>query len=263
MPVALGAGALLLDGHAQGGLVLQVGRGHQDLVLLDVGPQRLHQVLTLVLDGGEPAEVVQAKVIVDDVLLVLDFHGGGHHVDDGDGHIADVDDPGVGPQLPAGLGDDGGGVGVVQDPVVLLGVFLHIVNDLHHGEDGAHTVGHTAGAAGLLTHAAVAQGDLLVLLPHGVLAHAHLGEDEGGVGVGGFGVGGDGELNVALEILVQNPVHNHGYLVLALLVDVEQTDFVHFQLGLAQGDGLDNTGGEGAAAANNGNNHTHVPFFQR
>ena len=209
----------------------------------------------MVLDGGEPAEVVQAKVIVDDLLLVLDAHGSCHHVNDGDGHIADVDDPCLRAQLAAGLGYDGGGVGVVQDPVVLLGILFHIIDQLDHGEDGAHTVGHAAGAAGLLTYAAVAQRNLLVLLPHGVLAHAHLSEDERSIGIGGFRIGGDSQLDVALQVLMQNPVHNHSNLILPLLVNIKQTNLIHFQFLPAKRDGLDDTGGKGAAAANNGNNH--------
>ena len=58
MPVALGTGALFLDGYAQSGLVFQVGFRHEDLVLLDIGAQGLHQVLALVLNGGEPAEMI-------------------------------------------------------------------------------------------------------------------------------------------------------------------------------------------------------------
>ena len=240
----------------QGGLVgLEVGLGHEDLVVHDVLSQLRHDVLAVVLDGGEPAEVVQSEVIVDDLLLVFDAHGGGHHVDDGDGHVADVDDPGVGPQAATGLGDDGGRVGVVEDPVVGPGVLGGIVNDLDHGENGPHAVGHAAGTAGLLPHTAVAEGDLLVLLPHGVLAHPHLGEDEGGAGVGGLHIGGDRELDVAFQILVKDPVHQDPHLVLTLLVDVEQADLVHLQLLPAQGDGLDDAGGKGAAASNNGNDH--------
>ena len=107
----------------------------------------------------------------------------------------------------------------------------------------------------------MAQGDLLVLLPHGVLAHTHLGEDEGGIGVGGLHISGDGELDVALQILMQDPVHHHSHLILALLVQIEQADFIHLQLFPAQCDGLDNTGGKGAAAANNGNNHIGFSSF--
>ena len=233
----------------------------KDVVLLDVGAQLGHQILAVVLDGGEPAEVVQTKVIVNDLLLVLDAHGGCHHVNDGDGHIADVDDPCLRAQLAAGFGYDGGGVGVVQDPVVLLGILFHIVDQLDHGEDGAHSVSHAAAAAGLLSHAAVAQGDLFVLLPHGVAAHTHLGKHKRGIGVSLLHISGDHQLDVSIQLLMQDPVHHNGNLVLPLLVDVEQTDLVHFQFFPAQGDGFDDTGGKSTTAASNGNDHNiNAPF---
>ena len=205
--------------------------------------------------------MVQTKVIVNDLLLVLDAHGSCHHVNDGDGHIADVDDPCLRAQLAAGFGYDGGGVGVVQDPVVLLGILFHIINQLDHGEDGAHSVSHAAAAAGLLSHAAVAQGDLFVLLPHGVAAHAHLGKHKRGIGVSLLHIGGDHQLDVGIQLLVQDPVHHNGNLVLPLLVDIEQTDLVHFQFFPAQGDGFDDTGGKSTTAASNGNDHNiNAPF---
>ena len=129
VPAALGV-AVLAAGGGQRAHALEVAFRQKDLVLLDVGAQLGHQVLAVVLDGGEPAEVVQAKVIVNDLLLVLDAHGSCHHVNDGDGHIADVDDPCLRAQLAAGFGYDGGGVGVVQDPVVLLGILFHVVDHI-------------------------------------------------------------------------------------------------------------------------------------
>ena len=261
VPAALGV-AVLAAGGGQRAHALEVAFRQKDLVLLDVGAQLGHQILAVVLDGGEPAEVVQAKVIVDDLLLVLDAHGSCHHVNDGNGHIADVDDPCLRAQLAAGFGYDGGGVGVVQDPVVLLGILFHVVDQLDHGEDGAHSVGHAAAAAGLLSHAAVAQRDLFVLFPHGVAAHAHLGKHKRGVRVSLLHIGGDHQLDVGIQLLVQDPVHHNGNLVLPLLVDVEQTDLVHFQFIPAQGDGFDDTGGKRATAASNGNDHSiNAPFL--
>ena len=63
------------------------------------------------------------------------------------GHVADVDDTSVGTQHAAALGDDGGRVGVVENPVVLLGVLLNVIDQLDHGEDGAHAVGKAATTA--------------------------------------------------------------------------------------------------------------------
>ena len=54
---------------------------------------------------------------------------------------------------------------------------------------------------------------------------------------------------------MENPVHQHGHLVLTLFVNVEQADLGNLQLLTAQRDGFDNSGGEGTAAANNGDNH--------
>ena len=249
VPAALGMAVDALAG--QGGLVgLEECLGHQDLVLHDIVAQGRHDVLAVVLNGGKPAEVVQAVVVVNDLLLVLDAHGRSHHVDNGDGHVTDVDDPCVGPQAAAGLGDNGCGVGVVEYPVVGLGVLLRVVNDLHHGEDRAHPVGHAAAAAGLLAHAAVAQGNLLILLAHGVLAHPHLGEDEGGVLVGGLHIRGHSQLDVAFQLLVENPVHHYANLVLPLLVDIKEANLGYAQVLPAKGDGFDNARGKGAAAAN-------------
>ena len=101
----------------------------------------------------------------------------------------------------------------------------------------------------------MAQRDLLVLLPHGVLTHPHLGKDEGGILVRGLRIGGGNQFDAAFQILMENPVHHYGNLVLPLLVDVEQADFIHFQFFPAKSDGLDDSGGKGAAAAHNGNNH--------
>ena len=145
--------------------------------------------------------------------------------------------------------------------MVRLGVFGRVVNDLHHGEDGAHAVGHAAAAAGLLAHAAVAQGDFLILLPHGVFPHPHLGEDEGSAGISGLRVVGDCQLDAALELLVENPVHNHGDFVLPLLVDVKQAHFRYVQVFPPQGDGFNDTGGKGAASANQCDNHSVTSFL--
>ena len=223
-------------------------------MLLDVLAQLRQHLLALVTDAGEPTEVVEAEVIVLDVLLV-DLERGAHEVDDGDGHIADVDDSGVRAHHAARLGHDRSGVGVVEDPIRGLGVLLHIIDELDHGEDGAHAVSETAATAGLLTDAAMAQRDLLVLLAHGVTAHAHLGEDEVGVGEGGLLIGGDRQLDVQAEVLVQDPVDEHANLALALLVDVVQADLLNLELLFAQRDGLDDTGSEGGAAAGEGDDH--------
>ena len=54
---------------------------------------------------------------------------------------------------------------------------------------------------------------------------------------------------------MQNPVHEHADLALALLVDVVQTNLVNVELVLAQGDGLDDAGGKGGSATTQSNDH--------
>ena len=64
-------------------------------------------------------------------------------------HVADVDDAGAGAQEAAGLGHDGGGVGVVENPGVGSQA-ADVVDGLNHVHAGAQAVGHAARAAGLL-----------------------------------------------------------------------------------------------------------------
>ena len=260
IPAALGVPVSAGAAAGQGLFIFQVGCRKQDLLIHDIIPELRHHVLALVLDGGEPAEVVQSVVIVNQILLIY-LQGSSHHIDDGDGHVADIDDPGVRTQSSAGLGNDGGRVGIVQDPIGRLRVFLHVVDHLDHRENGTHTVGHAAAAAGLLAHAAMAQRNLLVLLSHGIFAHAHLGEDEVRVCVGFLLVVGYGQLDAAFQILVQDPFYQHAQLILALLVHVKETNLVYLQLLLAQSDGFYNSGSKGAAPADNRNNHKAFPPY--
>ena len=125
VPAALGV-AVLAAGGGQGAHALEVAFRQKDLVLLDVGAQLGHQILAVVLDGGEPAEVVQAKVIVNDLLLVLDAHGSCHHVNDGDGHIADVDDFRIWTKSSSCFSYDSCWVRVVEHPSIWR-IFFHII----------------------------------------------------------------------------------------------------------------------------------------
>lgn len=93
--------AVAFTGTSQSFFVCQVGCGQKDLVFHDVIPQFGHQVLALVLDGSEPAEMVKSVVVIDNILLILDAHGCSDHINDGDGHIADIDNAGIGTQLAA------------------------------------------------------------------------------------------------------------------------------------------------------------------
>ena len=191
-------------------------------VLLDLG----HKVVAvLIVDLGEPAVVVQAVVAVLQLATVLDAAHDGHLVHEVDRHVADVDDLAVRAQHAAGLGHDGGRVGVVEHPCVGAPL-LHVVEDLDDAADGAHAVGDAAGAAGLLAEHAVLQRNLLVLLAHGVLADADVGEHEVDAGESGLGVGRVVELDLG-GVLAEVDLAGLCHDLLALGVVVIEGDLVH------------------------------------
>ena len=65
-----------------------------------------------------------------------------------------------------GLGDNCGGVGIVEDPGVWT-VFLGVAYEVEDAGDGPDAIGdRTAGAAGFLSHATVLERDALVLSTH-------------------------------------------------------------------------------------------------
>ena len=207
----------------------------------------LGHVFAVEADLGEPAEVVEAEVIHLQVVAVA-AQDLGHVALDGHRHIADVQDAGVGTQLEGRLGHDGRRVGVVDDPVGGFGPLFAVVDQFHHGIDGAQAVGQAAGAAGFLAHHAVLQGDLLILFTHGVEPHAHLGEDEVRIGHSGLRVGGQGQLQVGVKHLHHMADDNaHGFL--ALGVDVVEDQFLEFEFVLLVQKALDDAGGVGTAAA--------------
>ena len=173
----------------------------------------------LVLHAGPPAKVVQAVVLHVQVLGGL-AHDVAHAAQGAHRHIADVDDLGVGPQHTAGLCHDGGRVGVVEHPAVGA-VLFHVVDQLHDVGNAAHAIGHAAGAAGLLTHYAVAQGDLFVLLTHGIAAAADVCHAEIHIGKGLFGVGGIAEGHIRSNFL-HGQGHSIGNDLLTLGVIVVQ-----------------------------------------
>ena len=92
--------------------ILRIGSGQQDFMLHNIIPQLWHYVLPFVLNGSEPAKMVQAIVIVYNILFVH-FQRSRNYVNDGNGHVADIDNPCVGAQLPAGFRYDRSRVGVV------------------------------------------------------------------------------------------------------------------------------------------------------
>ena len=172
----------------------------------------------------------------------------GHVALNGHRHITDVQDARVGPQLERRLGHDGRRVGVVDDPVGGLGPLFAVVDQFHHGVDGAQAVGQAAGAAGLLPDNAIFQGDLLIFFAHGVQAHAHLRKDEIRIGHGGLGVGGQGQLQVGVKHL-HHMAHDNAHGFLALGVDVVEDQFLEFEFVLLVQKALDDAGRIGAAAA--------------
>lgn len=162
--------------------------------------------------------MVEAVVAILQLATILDAAHTAHLIHKVDRHVADVDDTAVGAQHAAGLGDDGRGVGVVEHPGVGA-VLLHVVEDLDDTTDGAHAVGDTAGTAGLLTNAAVLEGDLLVELAHSVETHADVSENEVSTGKSGLGIGGVAELNLG-SVLVEVDLAGLGNDLLALGVVV-------------------------------------------
>ena len=163
-------------------------------------------------------------------------------------HIADVQNPRVGPQLERRLGHDGRRVGVVDDPVGGFGPLFAVVDQLHHGVDGAQAVGQAAGAAGLLPDDAIFQGDFLVFFAHGVQPHAHLRKDEIRIGHGDLGVGGQGQFEVGVK-QVHHMADDDAHGFLALGVDVVEDQFLEFEFVLLVQKALDDAGRIGAAAA--------------
>ena len=179
--------------------------------------------------------MIQSVIIIYQILFIH-LKRRSYHINDGNRHVTDVDNTGVRTQLSARLGYDGRRVGIVQNPVGGFRVFLHIINHFDHGEDGTHAVCHSAAAAGLLSHAAMLQRDLLILLSHSVFSHTHLSKDEICVCVCFLLIIGNGKLDSALQILFQNPFYQHAQLVLTLSVNIKETDLVYFQLVLAERD---------------------------
>ena len=126
----------------------------------------------------------------------------------------------MGTQYAAGFCHDGCGVGIVEHPAVGA-VLFHVVDQLHDVRNAAHTVGNAAGAASLLTHYAVAQGDLFVLLTHGIAAAADVCHAEVHIGKGLFGIGGIAEGHIRGNFL-HGQRHSIGNDLLTLGVIVVQ-----------------------------------------
>ena len=111
--------------------------------------------------------------------------------------------------------------GIIQNPVILVGVFLYVVDQLDHREDGAHTISHATASTGFLTNTAVLEWDLLVLFTHSITAYTHLSKYEGCASVCLFYIRGRDQTDVCFEFLMEDPVDYDRYFILAFFVDVE------------------------------------------
>ena len=220
--------------------------------LHDLFLQFRHTVHTaLVVQVGPPAKVVQTKV--DRVHIVVFFQT--QHLCEGQHdcyrHIADVQDLIVVVLAAGGLSHDRSRVGVIDDPCLRC-VLAHIVDHLEHAGDGTQAVCHAAGAAGLLTHNAKLQRDLLVLLPHFHAALTDLSKGKVNIGIGLFRVRG-GEVD-ALRIQLCDQRAAQGIDQLQTIrVNIVQHQLFQREAVKICNQALDNAGGMAGAAADNNN----------
>ena len=146
------------------------------------------------------------------------------------------------------LSYDGCRVGVIDDPIVLAGVFLAEIDKLAHGENGPHAIGHATCSAGLLADYAMAQADLFILDTHLEPAHAHLSHNKVRICKCLFGVDGYMQGNLGSKV-IDNCFNHHGDRVLALLVDVIEPKLANPQFILLINQVFDDAGSIGASAA--------------
>ena len=95
--------------------------------------------------------MVKSKVIRNNIMAVT-VKDVSHVPHDGNRHIADVQDTGIGAQPVHCLCHNGGWVGVVDNPVISAGILLTVINDIHHGVNGAQSIGKPARTAGFLAN---------------------------------------------------------------------------------------------------------------
>ena len=165
-------------------------------LLRHVTLQRRHQIVTgFIGDAGPPAEVVQAIVTNVQRFARRQAEDVGEQTLDSHRHIADVDDARVGPQATGRFRDDSRRVGVVEHPGPWC-VLLHIIDQLQHPGNRAHTVGNPTRTTGLLARHAIFQRDLFILFPHLIQANANMRHHEIDVGKGRLRIGGIAELHL-------------------------------------------------------------------
>ena len=165
-------------------------------LLRHVTLERRHQIVTgFIGDAGPPAKMIEAIVADLQRLTRRQTEDIGKQPLDGHRHIADVDDARVGPQATGRFRDDSRRVGVVEHPGP-WSVLLHIIDQLQHPGNRAHTVGNPTRTTGLLARHAIFQRDLFILFPHLIQANANMRHHEIDVGKGRLRIGGIAELHL-------------------------------------------------------------------
>ena len=143
-------------GVVPAGLGVRIVRGRHIAVFRHIFAQFRHQIIAVeVLNRRPPAEVVEAVVAHAHLFTVFEADNLRHPPFNADRHIADVEDFGVRPQTTCGFRHNRRRVGVVKHPGVRR-IFFHIIHQLQHAADRAHTVGDPARSAGLLAQHTVA-----------------------------------------------------------------------------------------------------------
>ena len=164
-----------------------------------------------------------------------------------DRHIADIEDFGVRPQTSGGFRHNRRRVGVVKHPGVRR-IFFHIIHQLQHAADRAHTVGDPPRTAGLLAQHAVAQRDFLILFTHRIFTDADMRHDEINIGKRRLRIGGIAEFNLR-RLLFEDHFARLGDGLLTRAVVVVKFQRPQRKTILVCQQHQNNARGEGAAAA--------------
>ena len=230
------------------GLGVRVVRRRHIAVFRHIFAQFRHQIVAVeILNRSPPAEVVEAVVAHAHLFTVFEADNLRHPPFNADRHIADVEDFGVRTQTAGGFRHNRRRVGVVQHPGVRR-IFFHIIHQLQHAADRAHTVGDPARSAGLLAQHAVAQRDFLILFTHRIFPDADMRHDEINIGKRRLRIGGIAEFNLR-RLLFEDHFARLGDGLLARTVVVVKFQRPQRKTILVCQQHQDNARSEGAAAA--------------
>ncbi|MOA37927.1 hypothetical protein D3C78_1595640 [compost metagenome] len=105
-----------------------------------------------------------------------------------------------------------------------MGEALDQIDKLNHRQNCAQSVGQPAWSAGFLADYTVTQWDLLILLAHFVLTHAHLGKNKVRAAEGHFWIVGNRENN-ALAVIAYDFFNDWRNGVLARSIDIIKANF--------------------------------------